>query len=104
MCSAARARDFNAAHSVAVVFMLLNGIGAHRLPEARPAGAGLKLLVGPEQLGIARYAPVDSIIMVAIERAGKRRLRALLPCNVVLLRRQLRPPLLVSLVDLLHLG
>src|SRR5277367_122284 len=104
MRAAAGAGDFKPAHAVAVIFVLLDGVRAHSLPEAWPAGPGFELLIGLEQLRITGNATVDPVVMVAIKRSCKCRLRALLTRDVILLGRKLRPPFGVGLLDFFHFG
>ena len=58
MGAAAGAMDLGAAREQAIVFFGADVIFDDRLKEARPAGAGIKLGVGTEQVKITGDAPI----------------------------------------------
>ena len=102
VAAAALADDLGAAHEEAVVGPGLDRVVVHRVEEARPAGAGVELGVGAEQLCAAAATAVDAVLLVVPVGAGERALGALLAEDLVLLGRELRPPLRLGLLDLLH--
>src|SRR5690349_8683940 len=71
-----------------------------RLPEARPAGAGIELGVRGEEGQATGGADIDALLMVLVERRGPGPLRALLAQDAVLLRSEDLLPLGVRLLDL----
>src|SRR2546427_530757 len=73
----------------------------HRLVEARPPGAGVKLRVRAEEVRSARGALVRSAVLGVDVLAGEGRLGALAAQDLVLLGGELAAPLLVCLLDLL---
>src|SRR6476469_2870963 len=60
---AATAADLGAHHAVGRVGHELHRLRDERLGEARPAGTGLELGVGVEQLSAARRAAVDAVVV-----------------------------------------
>src|SRR5579875_2980740 len=103
MAAAAPATDLGADHAEAVVLDQLDGLGHRRLREARPPAARLELGVGTEQDVAARRAAVGPVVVVVHVLPRPRTLGAGLPQHLVLLRREHGAPLLVGLVDLLHI-
>src|SRR5579884_757417 len=97
VAAAGPAEHLGAPHTVADV-----GLGVHPLsnrnPEARPARPRVELLVRAEQRLAAAGAAVGALVLGVGVLAGERSLRALLAQHVVLLRRELRPPLRVRLL------
>jgi hypothetical protein len=75
-------------------------IGVDRLPEARPAGAGVELRAGIEQRLTAADALVGAGRFSVPIRSGEGPFGAFLPRDLILLRRQYLPPLRVSLFKL----
>src|SRR5690349_17270281 len=101
MTATSPADHLGTAHEQAVVRPQLDRGGHSRLGEARPAGAGHELGVGPEQLRPAAGAAVRAVRVVVHVLTGERALGVRLAEHPVLLLSQLRTPLLVGL---LHLG
>src|SRR5205085_410651 len=73
-----------------------------RSEERRPAAPGVVLCLGGEELGAAAGAAVRPVLEDVVVLAAERPLRALVAEHVVLLARQLGPPLLLGLLDLRH--
>src|SRR5262249_33436079 len=96
------AADLDPPHAVARVDLGLDRVLPGGLEEARPAGAGVELRVGAEQLGAARTAPEDAVLLHAVEAARRGRLGRSAAKNRVAVGIALLPPLLVGLTDLLH--
>src|SRR5579859_126718 len=71
-----------------------------RLVEARPTRAALELGVGRKQRQVAAGAGEDAFAVLLQKRARARPLRALIAQDFILLRRELRAPLGISLLDL----
>ena len=90
------ADDLGAAHEEAVVGAQLDVLEVGRLGEAGPAGAGVELGVGGEELGAAADAAVHAGGLLVDVGAGEGALGAGLAGDLVLLRRQLLAPLLVG--------
>src|SRR5205807_10529557 len=99
MATAAAAVYFGAQHAEHPIFGLAEGV-IERLIEARPAGAALELGLRGEQRQVAAGAGEDALAMLVEERARTRPFGALLAQDIILLRRQLRAPLRVGLLDL----
>src|SRR5205085_8438738 len=99
VAAAAAAVDFGPQHAEGAVFGLADGV-IERLIEARPAGAALELGLRGEQRQVAAGAGEDALAMLVEERARTRPFSALLAQDIILLRRQLRAPLRVGLLDL----
>src|SRR5207237_607022 len=93
------AHDFSPTHAVRPIVFRFDGIGRERLEEAWPARSGLELGVGIEQRLAASGALVHPLVVIVDIGAGERALSALLAHHLVLLRRQLLPPLGVGLFD-----
>src|SRR5438874_10721426 len=103
VAAALGAGDLGADHEKAAVLVLLDRGALRRLVEAGPAAVGVELGRRREQLGPAARAPVGALGVGVPVLAGERALGALLSEHVVLLRRQLLPPLGVRLLNsLLH--
>jgi pyridoxamine 5'-phosphate oxidase len=97
MRSTIRALDFGAAHAIAGIvdhfeIFLVNG-----RVEAGPSAAGFEFGSGAEQLRIAAYAVIRSVVVQIPIFAGERRFGAALARHLVLFRRELFFPLFVSL-------
>src|SRR5688572_16686568 len=57
---AAAAQHLGAAHEVTIVLIGCDVLRRRGLPEARPTGTGIKLVIGAEQLHAAADAMVDA--------------------------------------------
>src|SRR6201992_3184182 len=68
--AAAAAQDFGAAHEHAVVRAQLDRVLGGGLEEARPAGGGVELGVGPAQAGPAPGAHVGAGLLVSEQCGG----------------------------------
>ena len=79
---AERAGDRGAHHAEGLVLDLDDVLLGDRLPEARPAGAGIELRVGIEERGVAADAAVEAGGMVVPIRPGEGLLGALLAGDV----------------------
>ena len=86
MAAAGGAHHLGAHHAVARVGLGDRRSRGRRLDEARPAGAGVELRVGAEELGAAAGAAVDAGVLRVDVLAGERALGALPPEDLVLLR------------------
>src|SRR5215211_474503 len=102
VAAAAGADDLRALHEEASVGSQLHRVRLGRLPERGPAGAGVELCVGAEQLLAAGAAAVDAVLVVVPVGACERALGALLAEHVVLVGRELLAPLFLGLLELLH--
>ncbi len=103
MAAAAAAMHLGAHHAEGAVRGRADRI-VQRLPEARPAGAALILGLGREQRQVAAGAGEGALAVLLEQRARSRPLGALVAQDLVLLRRQLRAPFGVGLLDLEFLG
>src|ERR1700752_3000585 len=103
MAAAAAAMHLDPRHAVGGFFGAAERV-VERLPEAGPAGAAVELGVGGEQRQVAAGAGEDALAMLLEQRARPRPLGAVLAQDIVLLRRQLRAPFGVGLLDLEFLG
>src|SRR5262245_13386648 len=83
------------------VAVLLDPLLLQGAVEAGPAAARFELRPGLEQLLAAPGAPINPRRLRVPEPAGEGPLRPLLTQDVVLLGRQLGPPLVIGLLDLL---
>ena len=99
---ALRAADFRSAHQKRPVLVLGHGVIVHRLIEARPSGAGLEFGVGREKGRATAHAGENTLALLVVERACARALCAMLARDLVLLWRQLRPPLSIAFLDSLR--
>src|SRR5204863_7040333 len=97
MSIAARTTHFHATHPMSVVFELAHRRGIGRLIEAGPAAAAVVLGLRPEKFLAASLAQVHARCLGLVVLAGKRRLGAALAQDAVLVRRQLRPTLGITL-------
>src|SRR4051812_7763156 len=100
MAAAFGAQHLGADHSVAGIPLLVDMALCGGLGEARPAAAGLELGVGGEQHVAATGADICAGAVVVLILAGEGTLGRLLAQHRILHRRQLAPPLLVALDDL----
>src|SRR5690606_13805495 len=80
-------------HPVAEVGLTRDAALLDRLPEARPAGPGVELVVRGEERRAAARAAVGAARVVIVVAARERALRALLAEHGVLARGQARAPL-----------
>src|SRR5581483_3935420 len=99
VAAALAAVDLDALHRVRGVALGGDRPGIGRAREAGPARAALELVLGAKELRAASGAEEAAGLVIVPERARERALRALLPQDAVLLRRQLAPPLLIALLQ-----
>src|SRR5471032_985039 len=99
MAAAAAAVNFGAQHPEGAVFGLADGV-LERLVKTRPAGAALEFRLRGEQRQVAAGAGKDALAVLLEQRARSRTLGAFLAQDFILLRRQLRAPFGVGLLDL----
>src|SRR5919106_1264277 len=99
VAAARGAHHFGPHHAVAPVLLGDDAVEARGLHEARPAGARVVLRLRAEELRAAAGAAIDPRLLRVDVFAGERALRALAPQHLVLLRRELRAPLGVGLLD-----
>ena len=92
MPAAARARDFDAPHSQAPIFMLVDGFGLRGQHKAGPAAAGVEFCPAYKQQRPASRAMVVACLVVLCEDARKGPLGAFFTQHPVLLRRKPRAP------------
>ena len=102
MPAAAAAVDLGSAHEERAVLLGLDRLAVGWLEEARPPGARVELGVGAEQLLAAAGAAIHTLVLGVPVGAGEGPLGPLLAQHVVLLGRQLRPPVRLALGQLLH--
>lgn len=98
---AATAQHLGAHHTVAGIGLDGHALLVHRGPETRPAATGVKLRFRAEQPLATAGTGVDARHLSIRVLARVRRLGPLLARDMVLLRRELRPPLRIRLDDLL---
>src|SRR5579864_1518746 len=98
MAAAAAAMHLGPRHAEGAVLGGGDGI-VQRLVEARPAGAALELGLGGEQRQVAASAGEDALAMLLQKRARPGTFGAFLAQDFILLRRELRPPFGVGLLD-----
>src|SRR5919198_1215168 len=91
---------FYTAHAVTIILLGSHAVWRQRLPEARPAGAGIVLSLRIKQVRSAADALVDAFFFAVVIFASKCSLRALLPANGELRRGQLCFPLFIRFYDL----
>src|SRR5262245_31922152 len=96
----AGAHDLRSVHAIAEVFLGLDVFLVDRREKAWPAGTRFKLVVRAEKWKAAADARIRARLVVIPEIAAERGLGALPACDLILLGCELRPPLLVSLVNL----
>src|SRR5262245_15995826 len=87
-------------HEKRPILLRLDGIGACRLPEARPARARVVLRLGAEELGSAAGAAIRARLLRVPVAARERALGCMVPQHAVLLVRELALPFGVALLDL----
>src|SRR3954469_14969930 len=103
MAAASAAMHLDPRHAIGAVLGAAERV-LERLEEARPARSAVELGVGGKQRQVAAGAGEYALAMLLQERARPRTLRAVLAQDLVLLRRQLRAPFSVSLLDFEFLG
>src|SRR5208283_5593367 len=81
---------------LAVIHGRIEGLLAHRPPEAGPAGSRLELVAGVEELGTAADADKRSLEVAAGILAREGLLRGLHPRDHELLGRQQLPPFFIK--------
>src|SRR6266404_3761929 len=99
MSSASGAIHFIPIHAKAGVTLGHNVLLCDRSVEAGPSCAGFKLRVRAKQVEAATHALVGPFFMLVQVFAGEWSFRSFLPGDVILLWRELSPPLLVRLDD-----
>src|SRR4051794_14877416 len=99
---AGRAAHLDPAHPVGLVDLDLDRVLLGRLEEARPPGAGVELGLRAEELGAARPALEDAVLLHVVQVARPGRLGGRAPEDRVAVGVELLPPLLVCLADLFH--
>src|SRR6478736_324594 len=95
--SARRAPHFRADHAERGVLDELDGLGADRLVEARPAAAGVELRAALEELGAACAAGVEAGASLVEQLAGPGALGRRLAQHGVLVVAELLAPLVFGL-------
>ena len=90
------AANFGAHHAVGVIGVGADGSSAYPIPEAGPAGTGIKLGGAAVKLGITADAVVAAIALLVPVSAAEGTLGTALAGNPELLRRQLLAPLLLA--------
>ena len=98
------AQHLGAPHAEGLVRYAVDVPFGERPREAGPAGARIVFVAGVEERGAAAGAAVHAVAVMIGVLAGERRLRSFLAGDVVLLRRQLRPPFAIGLRDLARHG
>ncbi len=93
--AAGAAEDLGAAHEQAVVGVQLDGFGDRRLGEAGPAGAGVELGVGREQLRTTGRTAVDAVGVAVEVLTAECRLCTGLTQDALLRRSEPAAPLVV---------
>src|SRR4029077_17264866 len=68
---AAPAGHLGAHHAVAAIGVQVDRVRDRRLREAPPAGAGVELGVGPEELGATGGTAIDAVVVTADVLAGE---------------------------------
>src|SRR4051812_22015612 len=99
MAAAAAAVDFGTQHPKGAVFGLAERV-LERLIKTRPAGAALEFGVGGEQRQVAAGAGEGALAGLPQQRARPPPPGPVLAQDLVLLRRELRPPFRIGLFDL----
>jgi hypothetical protein len=100
VATATFAQDLGAGHAETRILPELDVLRHRGLVEARPAGAGVELRPGGEQLRAAARASVGAVVLDVDVLAGERPLSRLTPQHLVLLGTQSLAPLLVGQLDL----
>ena len=87
---------------MAAVYLDFDGVAVHRVIKARPTATALEFRIGRKQVGLARRAPVHTVIMTIDVLAGPGTLGAGLAQHVILLWRQNVSPLFFGFLDFWH--
>lgn len=95
---AAAAANLGPHHSVRVVRLRHDRARISHIKKARPTAAGMKFLIGSEQLLPATHALVLARSVGGLILACEGRLSSLLPRYVILVRRKLFFPLCIGLL------
>src|SRR6266851_8436943 len=103
MTATTAAVHFVAQHAEGAVRRRADGV-FERLVKARPSRAAFELRLGREQRQVAAGTGEDALAMFLQKRARAGALGALPPQDLILLRRQLRAPFRIGLLDLEFLG
>ncbi len=99
MPAAARAGDFDAAHSEAAVVVFFDGLLAGWRVETRPSAVRVKLSVGGEEFLSTGGAEIGAIVFVERVLASEGAIGAFLAQDVVLLGREFALPFFVGLME-----
>lgn len=89
VAAATRARNFYPVHAVTIVFCQFHRVRTYYVIKARPARAAIKLCAAGKKLALADRTDIRSVLFVMKKFAAKRRLRAPLTQDMVLLWCQL---------------
>ena len=100
MCVAPDADDFGAVHEEGVVG-LLQHVSHNGFCKTRPTRTGFKFCAGGEDRQVAADATIRAFVVLFQEQSAERRFCAFFPRHLVLLLRQLRPPLGIGFDDFL---
>src|SRR5258706_1087711 len=87
----ARTAHLGAHHAKRVVGMGAYALAGERQPEAGPARPAVVLRLRTEQIGATAHAAIHAGVLVVRVGPAKGTLRALLPRDVILERREPRP-------------
>lgn len=96
------AEDLGAAHEEAIVLFRFNAITGDRLPKARPTRPRVEFRLGGKKVVAAARAAISPLLLGVPVFSAKSAFGSLLSTNVKPLGGQLRPPLGVGLLDLVH--
>lgn len=102
VCVATTARNRDSPHSKTTILHGLHISLCNRLPEARPARAGIELCAGIEQCSSATGAPIDTVVMQIPKSSCKSPFRAVVPRDFESLCRKLRFPFFFAFHNLRH--
>ena len=92
------AGDFNPAHAVTAVILLVNAVGIQGVPKAGPATAGMKFGFGRKQRMSATDAMINACCGAVGILAGKGGFSAFFPADMELFRAEFLLPVLISIV------
>src|SRR5690554_5716513 len=95
MRAAAAAAHLRAHHAMAAILAQLDAVLIDRVPERRPAAAGLELRLRREQRLVAGHTAVQPLFVMIVVDAGKGHLRPRHAGNTELLWRQALAPVLL---------
>jgi len=98
---ASSAKHFRSSHPVTRIGFELDALGFHRIPEARPARAGIEFLLGMKEIRSAANTPENSVFVKIPKLAGERALGAPVTRHLVLLRGEDLLPFRVRFDDFL---